>query len=101
MSAQPDLTTTQKIYLPIAKLHDGHHRVVARMVQAYGQGDQQMFERALYHKELIERKMQEAYRRARQYFLVKSADKQPSPQSPDGRGSQADGGERSLGMVPE
>jgi hypothetical protein len=69
LATKPDLTESQKIYLPVAKLNDAHHRHVAKMVQAYGRGDQQSAMQAQHYMGLIEMKLAQAYQRVWQYLL--------------------------------
>ncbi|MEP7137954.1 MAG: hypothetical protein ABI904_23750 [Chloroflexota bacterium] len=66
-----DLTTTQKIWLPIKELNEAHVRTVHQMVQAYGEHDAKSLARALTRKERIEQRLEAAYHAARQYALKK------------------------------
>ncbi len=71
VSAQPDLTDTQKIWLPISKLDAAHQKTVTKMVSAYSRGDQKAGIAAQNIMKLIERKLSQAYQRAHQHIIEK------------------------------
>jgi hypothetical protein len=72
----PDpMTTTQKLWLPIKELNEAHERTVRQMVQAYVENNLVLLARALARKERIEKRLGEAYLKARQHLFEKMAHK--------------------------
>lgn len=69
--ASDPMTTTQKLWKPIAELNESHERTVRQMVQAYGENNAELLARALARKERIEQRLGEAYLKARQHILEK------------------------------
>lgn len=66
-----DLTTTQKIYRPVARLNAAHARTVNNMVSAYERGDAAAGRKQQRYLSLIEAKLTQAYQRVRRYLLSK------------------------------
>ena len=71
LSSQPDLTDTQKIWLPISKLDAAHQRTVSKMVQAYTSGDHAKGAAAQKTMKLIEQKLSQSYQRALKHIIEK------------------------------
>ena len=72
LSSQPDLTDTQKIWLPISKLDAAHQKTVRKMVSAYTLGDLPAGTQAQKIMKLIEKKLSKAYQRAHQHIIEKA-----------------------------
>lgn len=63
------MTTTQKLWKPIAELNESHQRTVNQMVQAYAENNSELLARALARKARIEQRLDEAYIKARKHIL--------------------------------